>query len=179
MLETSNLTHKYTPICTFGKYVFWCLGLLHLADVNIFLQKNSVFCLKSTFTPSNKVRAVLEILSSVFIFFKTKGYNYWKHNFCRLCVRNPACGLFQISQKSGKWQWHHNFPTWRHRKLFWSCPVSLVKLNYWSKFHVNIITRSGIMTIFFYKGLTRNPEIGNTPVWDWVSYGYQIWHECL
>ena len=21
------------------------------------------------------------------------------------------------------------------------------------------------MTIFFYKGLTRNPEIGNTPVW--------------
>ena len=22
------------------------------------------------------------------------------------------------------------------------------------------------MTIFFYKGLARNPEIGNTPVWD-------------
>ena len=43
--------------------------------------------------------------------------------------------------------------------------VSLVKFSYWSKFHVNIITGSGIMTIFFYKGLTRNPEIGNTPVW--------------
>ena len=41
----------------------------------------------------------------------------------------------------------------------------LVNFSYASKFHVNIITASGIMTIFFYKGLTRNPEIGNTPVW--------------
>ena len=37
--------------------------------------------------------------------------------------------------------------------------------SYWSKFYVNIITGSGVMTISFYKGLTRNPEIGNTPVW--------------
>ena len=49
--------------------------------------------------------------------------------------------------------------------FFCRCFVSLVKFSYWSKFHVNIITGSGIMTIFFYKGLTRNPEIGNTPVW--------------
>ena len=32
------------------------------------------------------------------------------------------------------------------------------------KFHVNVITGSGDMTIFFFKGLTRNPEIGNTLV---------------
>ena len=50
-------------------------------------------------------------------------------------------------------------------KLFWRCFVSLVKFSCWSKFHVNIITDSGIMTIFIYKGLTRNLEIGNTPVW--------------
>ena len=43
--------------------------------------------------------------------------------------------------------------------------VSLVTFSYWPKFHVNIITGSGIMTIFFFKGLTRNLEIGNTPVW--------------
>ena len=49
-------------------------------------------------------------------------------------------------------------------KIFWRCFVSLVKFSYWSKFHVNIITGSGIMTIFFYKGLTRNQEIGNTLV---------------
>ena len=42
--------------------------------------------------------------------------------------------------------------------------VSPVKFSYWSKFRVNISTGSGIMTIFSYKGLTRNPEIGNTLV---------------
>ena len=49
--------------------------------------------------------------------------------------------------------------------IFSRCFVSLVKFSYWSKFHVNIITGSGIITIFFYKGLTRNPKIGNTLVW--------------
>ena len=49
--------------------------------------------------------------------------------------------------------------------FFWRCFVSLVKFSYWSKFHVNVITGSGVMTIFFYKGLTRNPEIGHIPVW--------------
>ena len=48
--------------------------------------------------------------------------------------------------------------------FFWRCFVSLVKFSYWSKFHVNIITGSGIMTIFFQKGLTRNPEIRYTPL---------------
>ena len=33
------------------------------------------------------------------------------------------------------------------------------------KFHVNIITGSEAMTIFVYKGLTRNPEITNTAIW--------------
>ena len=42
---------------------------------------------------------------------------------------------------------------------------SLVKFIYWSKFQVNIVTGSWFMTIFFYKGLTINPEIGNTSVW--------------
>ena len=36
--------------------------------------------------------------------------------------------------------------------FFCRCFVSLVKFSYWSKFHVNIITGSGVMTIFFYKG---------------------------
>ena len=33
-----------------------------------------------------------------------------------------------------------------------------------SKFHFNIITRSGITTIFVYKGFTRYLEIGNNHV---------------
>ena len=50
-------------------------------------------------------------------------------------------------------------------KFFWRCFVSLGKFSYWSKFHANIISGSGVMTIYFYKGLTRNSGIGNTPVW--------------
>ena len=50
-------------------------------------------------------------------------------------------------------------------KGFWHCFVSVIMFSYCSQFHVNIITGSGVMTILFYKGLTRNPEMGNTPVW--------------
>ena len=77
-----------------------------------------------------------------------------------LCVRNTASGFHQIDRKLGKCQWRHNF-------LTWLCFVSLVNFSYCSKFHVNIIIffGSGVMTISFYKGLTRNPEIGNTIVW--------------
>ena len=60
----------------------------------------------------------LRFLSSVFSFCKTKGYYYWKHNFCRLYVRNPASKLLQIDQKSEKCQWRHNFLTWRQRHIF-------------------------------------------------------------
>ena len=49
--------------------------------------------------------------------------------------------------------------------FFWRRFFSLVKFSYWSKIHVNIITASGIMAIFFCKGLTRNPDIGSTPIW--------------
>ena len=82
-----------------------------------------------------------------------------------MCVRNPASGLLQIGRKLEKWQWHRNLGTWRYHQHFWCCFVSFVKFSYWSNFHVNIITGSGIMTISFYKGLTRNPEIRNTPIW--------------
>ena len=33
--------------------------------------------------------------------------------------------------------------------------VSLVKFRYWSKFHVNIITGSGVMAIFVYMELIK------------------------
>ena len=75
---------------------------------------------------------------------------------------------FRIAQnwpKSEKWQWRHNFLTifWRHCDFFLLLFVYLVNFSYWSTFCVKIIAGSGVMTIFFW--LTRNPEIGNTPVW--------------
>ena len=50
------------------------------------------------------------------------------------------------------------------------CRVSLVKLSYWSKFHVNIITSFGVFE-HFCKGLTRNLKIGNTTVWFLSCFG--------
>ena len=48
-------------------------------------------------------------------------------------------------------------------KFFRPCSISLVNFSYWPKFHVNIMT--GVTKIFACKGLTRNLEIVNTPVW--------------
>ena len=76
-------------------------------------------------------------------------------------IRPPDCSKLAKNPKND-----NDVTIFRHDvnvKFFWRCFVSLVKFSYWSKFHVNIITGSGIMKIFFYKGLTRNPEIGNTP----------------
>ena len=78
-------------------------------------------------------------------------------------IRPPDCSKLAKNPKND-----NDVTIFRHDvnvKFFWRCFVSLVKFSYWSKFHVNIITGSGIMTIFFHKGLTRNPEIGNIPVW--------------
>ena len=47
--------------------------------------------------------------------------------------------------------------------LRWCVP--LVKFSYSLKLRVNIMIGSGVMTVFVYKGLTKNPEIRNTPVW--------------
>ena len=76
-------------------------------------------------------------------------------------IQPPDCSKLTKNPKNGNdvtILWHDV-----KDKYFSRCFVFLVKFSYWSKFHVNIITGSGIMTIFFYKGLTRNPEIGNTP----------------
>ena len=89
---------------------------------------------------------------------------YWKHNFCRLCIRNPPeCSKLAKNPKN-----NNDITVFRNDvnvKFFLRCLFSLVKFSYWSKFHVNIIPGSGIMTIFFYKGLIRNLEIGNNPIW--------------
>ena len=55
--------------------------------------------------------------------------------------------------------------TWRNCQIVLALFYSLFKFSYWSTFHVNVITGSGVMTIFFFKGLTRNLKIGNIPVW--------------
>ena len=49
----------------------------------------------------------------------------------------------------------------------------------------NIMTSSGVMTIFIYKELTRNPEIGNAPSKfcaisaDWGKLGANVFNKML
>ena len=51
----------------------------------------------------------------------------------------------------------------------------IIIISYRPMFHVNIITGSRVMTIYPIKGLSRNPEIGNTPVWVLLN----IWRQGL
>ena len=77
-------------------------------------------------------------------------------------IRLPDCSKLAIN-----WKNNNDVTIYRYDvvgKLFWRFFVSFVKFRYWSKFPVNIITCSGLKTIYFYKGLTRNLD-GNTPVW--------------
>ena len=77
-------------------------------------------------------------------------------------IQLPECSKMVINQKSDNditICWHDNVI-----KFSWCCFVSIVTLSYCSKFHVNVIACSWVMIIFFYKGLTRNPEIRNTPI---------------
>ena len=46
--------------------------------------------------------------------------------------------------------------------FFWGC---FVKFSYWSKFEVNIIDGSGVMPVYFQKGLTRNMELFMKSYW--------------
>ena len=81
-----------------------------------------------------------------------------------VCVCEWVCGTW--SKMFEKWKNDTDVTIFRHDvivKFFWCSFVSLIKFSYWSKFHVNVITGSGVMTIFFYKELTRNPQIGIPP----------------
>ena len=65
-------------------------------------------------------------------------------------IRLPDCSKLAIN-------WKNDIDVTTFRRCF----VSLIKFSCWSKFHVNTITGSGVMKIFFYKGWTeiRKSEI--------------------
>ena len=111
----------------------------------------------------------------IFVIFYSFHCYYWKCKNYRPCIPDPASKFLQIGNKSDIWQLRHNFPTWCHSKLFWYCRISLVTFNHWSKFNVNISTGSGVMEIFVYKRLTRNPEIGNTTICVSAHIGRFAW----
>ena len=74
-------------------------------------------------------------------------------------IRLPNCPKLVINQKNEKWR--GNLLTWSRCQFFWRCFVFLVKFNYSFKFHV---ISSLVLDNYFYKGLTRNLEIGKKAV---------------
>ena len=75
-------------------------------------------------------------------------------------IRCPDC-----SKLARNWQKYNGVTICQLDAIinFFMIFVSLPKFSYWSKIPVNMSTGSGVITIFFYKGLTRKPEIRNTP----------------
>ena len=72
-------------------------------------------------------------------------------------IRLADCSKLAINRKN-----KNDVTICRHDAIvifFWLNHISFVKFKYWSKFHVNIVTGSRVMTIFLYRGLTGNPEI--------------------
>ena len=165
MLETSNLARKYTPICSFRKYTFQCLGHLNFTDVSIFLQKISVFCPKKYLYSKQQCESCVRdffVLFSVFVRQNVTitgnktfadSVSGIRLSDCSKLIKNPK-------NDNGVTIFRHDVTA----KFFNVVLLLQPSLVYCSKFHVNIITGSVIMKIFFYKRLTRNPEIGYTPV---------------
>ena len=132
---------------------------------------SAFFCKKSAFLAEIKplLKAIMwqlccRFFSSVYNFCKIKGYYQWKHKFYRLWVWKPASRLLQIGCKLEKCQWRHNFLTLHNRHIFNDFLFLLSSLVTSPSF-MSIASLVLELTIFFYKGLNRNLEIGNTYVW--------------
>ena len=137
----------------------------NIADASIRLQKISVFCPKTYLYLKQQCESCVRdflVLFAVFVRQKATITGYIIFGDSASGIRLLDCSELAKNPKSD-----NDVTIFRNDvnvNFFRGCCVSLVKFSYWSEFHVNIITSSGIMTIFFYKGLTRNPEIGNTHV---------------
>ena len=134
-----------------------------------FLQKISVFCPKKYLYSMQKCESCVRdflVLFSVFVRQKVTVTENITSADSVSGIRPPDCSKLAKNPKND-----NDVTIFRHDvnvNFFWLCFVSLVKFSYWSTFHVNIFTGSGIMTIFFYKGLTRNPEI-EIPFFEFCS----------
>ena len=154
MLRTLNLICKYKHICGFIKYTFQYQDHLNFADVSIFLQKIRFFYKKQYLYLKHQYESCIRdslVLFSIFVRRKVTanenvsftGYMFGLLNSSKLVI-NPK---------------NYNDATNSDIALssdFLILSCFFLKFSYWSKFHLNIITSSRVMTIFLYRGLTRN-----------------------
>ena len=78
---------------------------------------------------------------------------------CAFGPRLPDCSKLSINRKNDNdvINFRHDFIL----KYFWRDFVSVINFSYWAKFHVSIITGSGVITFFCYKGW---PEIQKSEI---------------
>ena len=128
----------------------------------------STFVAKMYLFSKQHHESCVKLFSLLFsIFFKRKGYSWWKCKWYRPCFQNLASKLMRIGNKLVKGQWYHNLSTWIHCQFCLTMPCFSCQFPlpiYLVIFHVNIITDSRIIMIFICKGLSRNPEIRNIRV---------------
>ena len=134
MPETWNLVRKYTHYVVSENIPFSTMAFLILQMSGLFCKKLAFIGKNSTFTQSISVWAMLEIFCSAFSFCKIKDY-FWKvlETMHQIAPNWPNISKMKMTSQ--------NLLTWRHQQFL--LMVSLVKFNYWFKFHVNIITGSG------------------------------------
>ena len=103
MLETSNLSSKYTPLCSFREYTFQCLGPLNFADISIFLQNISVFCSKKYLYSKQQCEScVTDFLVLFSVFVRQKVLITENITFADSVsgVRSPDCSKLAKNQKN-------------------------------------------------------------------------------
>ena len=187
MLETKNLARKHAQIFSFRKYIFQYQGALNFDNISVFLQKIGIFWQKQYLYSKQQCESCVRdflVLFSVFVRQKVTITENITFADSVSGIRPPDCSKLAKNPKNDNDVTISDMTS--SSSFFCRCFVSLVNFSYWSKFHVNIITGSGAMTIFFCKELTRNPEIGNIPVCVFPNIWRlgrvrqtKIWHGCL
>ena len=150
MLENLNLARKYAHTYSFIKYTFQYEGSFNFADVTIFFAKNQRFWQKQYLHSKQQCEScVRDVLVLFSIFVKQQVTVFENITFANSAseIQVLDCSKLAISQKND-----NGITIFQHDvivKFFYVVLGFLVKFSYSSKFHVNIITGSGIMTISF------------------------------
>ena len=127
-----------------------------------FCKKLAFFVQKSTFTQSNSIRAVLRDFLVLFSVFARQKVIITENITFADSVSGIQIGLLQIGQKIWKMTMTSHFSDMTSWSIFFDVVLFLLSSLGTTQSSMSI---SSSLTIFFYKGLTRNPEIRNTLVW--------------
>ena len=138
--------HKYRHIFSFAKNNFYYWNSFNFADASTFQKNQHIFGKNSVFTHVSFVRNFLVLFS---VSVKEKVATDENVSFTDHASRIWLlyCSKSAISCKND------NYVIILLHDLTVNCFLMFV----------NTITRSGVMTIFFYKRFTRNSKIGKTP----------------